>query len=205
MTRVKAKYDETQIQFARLFPLYLFTNPLKIMKTAFLLSFFILSYASCFAQNDRELIYEQFNKISGTWEGFMEYTDESDNVTIYSLPAKCQSSFNGTKWVYTVQYDHGRGDMSGGRGECTVNDEGTKMNYDGVIWDVIGIDEHGDTTDIILETKGKEKRRPSDLKRIISITSIGFTITEQVRAEEFGPNYIVRNRHIFRRPARSKD
>lgn len=135
----------------------------------------------------------------------MEYTDESDNVTIYSLPAKCQSTFNGIKWEYTVQYDHGRGDMSGGRGECTVNDEGTKMNYDGVIWDIIEIDEHSDTTDIILETKGKEKRRPTDLKRIISISSVGFTITEQVRSAEFGPDYIVRNRHIFRRPARSKD
>lgn len=174
------------------------------MKTAFLISMLVIS-ANCIAQGDRDFIYEQFNKIAGSWEGFMEYTDESDNVTIYSLPAKCQSTFNGIKWEYTVQYDHGRGDMSGGRGECTVNDEGTKMNYDGVIWDIIEIDEHSDTTDIILETKGKEKRRPTDLKRIISISSVGFTITEQVRSAEFGPDYIVRNRHIFRRPARSKD
>jgi hypothetical protein len=204
MSGVKARHDRIQIHNVWLFLLYLFINPLKIMKTAFLLSLLICS-ANCFAQGDREFIYEQFKKISGTWEGFMEYTDESDNVTIYSLPAKCQSTFDGTKWEYTVQYDHGRGDMSGGRGECTVNEEGTKMNYDGVIWDVIESDEHGDTTEIVLETKGKEKRRPTDLKRIITITSVGFTITEQVRSVEFGPNYIVRNRHIFRRPARSKD
>jgi hypothetical protein len=174
------------------------------MKTAFLLSITLLSLSS-FAQSDREFIYQQFNKISGTWEGFMEYTDESDNVTVFSLPAKCQSTFNGTKWEYAVQYDHGRGDITGGKGECTVNDDGTKMNYDGVIWDITSTEEHGDTTDIILETKGKEKRRPTELRRTITITAIGFTITEEVRTAELGPNYILRNKHIFRRPARSKD
>jgi hypothetical protein len=174
------------------------------MKTACLLSFLVISLHS-FAQGDKEFIYEQFNKISGSWEGFMEYTDESDNTTKYSLPAKCQSEFNGTKWEYAVQYDHGRGDITGGKGECTVNDDGTKMNYDGVIWDITSIDERGDTTDIVIETKGKEKRRPTDLRRTITVTAVSFYITEEVRTAEFGPNYIVRNRHIFRRPARSKD
>jgi hypothetical protein len=174
------------------------------MKTVF---FFVgcLFCLSSIAQGDREFVYQQFKKISGTWEGFMEYTDESDNVTVFSLPAKCQSTFNGTKWEYAVQYDHGRGDITGGKGECTVNDDGTKMNYDGVIWDIISAEEHGDTTDLVLETKGKERRRPTDLRRTISITSIGFTITEEVRTANLGPNYIVRNKHIFRRPARSKD
>jgi hypothetical protein len=79
------------------------------------------------------------------------------------------------------------------------------MNYDGVIWDITSTEEHGDTTDIILETKGKEKRRPTELRRTITITAIGFTITEEVRTAELGPNYILRNKHIFRRPARSKD
>ena len=161
--------------------------------------------ALCFAQGDKDFIYEQFNKITGNWEGFMEYTDEADNTTKYSLPAKCQSTFNGTKWEYAVQYDHGRGDITGGKGECTINNEGTKMNYDGVIWDITSIAEHGDTTDIVIETKGKEKRRPTDLRRTITVTAVGFYITEEVRTAEFGPNYIVRNKHLFRRPARSKD
>jgi hypothetical protein len=174
------------------------------MKNFSLILFVTLSL-NCIAQGDREFIYEQFNKISGSWEGFMEYTDESDNTTKYSLPAKCQSTFNGTKWEYAVQYDHGRGDITGGKGECTINDEGTKMNYDGVVWDITTIEEHGDTTDIIIETKGKEKRRPTDLRRTITVTSIGFFILEEVRTAELGPNYIVRSRHIFRRPARSKD
>jgi len=174
------------------------------MKTACLIFLLVFSLSS-YSQGDKEFIYEQFKKISGSWEGFMEYTDESDNVTKYSLPAKCQSTFDGTKWEYAVQYDHGRGDITGGKGECTLNNEGTKMNYDGVIWDITSVEEHGDTTDIVIETKGKEKRRPTDLRRIITVTSIGFYITEEVKAAEFGPNYIVRNKHIFRRPARSKD
>jgi hypothetical protein len=183
---------------------YICDKPFHFMKTAGLLFFLLLSLSS-FAQGDKEFIYEQFRKISGSWEGFMEYTDESDNTTKYSLPAKCQSEFNGTKWEYAVQYDHGRGDITGGKGECTVNDDGTKMNYDGVIWDITSVEEHGDTTDIIIETKGKEKRRPTDLRRTITVTAVGFYITEEVRTAEFGPNYIVRNRHIFRKPARSKD
>ena len=174
------------------------------MKTACLLSLLMFSLSS-FAQGDKEFIYGQFNKMTGNWEGFMEYTDESDNVTKYSLPAKCQSAFDGAKWEYAVQYDHGRGDITGGKGECTVNGEGKKMNYDGVLWDITSVEEHGDTTDIVIETKGKEKRRPTDLRRTISITSVGFFITEEVKNAELGPNYIIRNRHSFRRPARSKD
>jgi hypothetical protein len=204
MTRLKACGDVKHSIRHVHFLLYLFTIPQFIMKIIRLLLLMFLSQQS-FAQGDKEFIYQQFNKIAGSWEGFMEYTDESDNVTKYSLPAKCQSTFNGTKWEYAVQYDHGRGDITGGKGECTINDDGNKMNYDGIIWDITAIDEHGDTTEIVIETKGKEKRRPTDLRRTIMITSVGFFITEEVRAAEFGPNFIVRNRHIFRRPARSKD
>jgi hypothetical protein len=166
---------------------------------------FLLTPILGVAQSDREFIYEQFTKTIGDWEGFMEYTDESDNTTKYSLPAKCQANFNGTKWEYAVQYDHGRGDITGGKGECTVNEDGTKMNYDGVIWNVTAVEEHGDTIDIVMETSGKEKRRPTDLRRTLTLTSVAFYITEEVRTAELGPNYIVRNRHILRRPARSKE
>ncbi|MFM9006748.1 MAG: hypothetical protein ACKOSR_14800 [Flavobacteriales bacterium] len=159
---------------------------------------------SLFAQEDKEPIYNQFRKMSGVWEGFMEYTDDRDNTTIYSLPAKCQSDFDGIKWRYTVQYDHGQGEITGGKGECTINDYGNKMNYDGVLWEIKSINEHGDTTDIIIETQGREKRKATDLRRTITTTAVGFFITEEVRTAETAPNYIVRSRHLFRRPARSK-
>jgi hypothetical protein len=184
--------------------LYLSINALKMkIATSFLL-WGILSFNLC-AQGDRQFIYDQFNKLVGSWEGTMEYTDEADNKTVFSLPARCQTTFNGTKWEYAVQYDHGRGDFTGGKGECTVNEEGTKMNYDGVIWDITSVEEEGDTLSIIIETKGKEKRKPTDLKRVIGITPVGFFINEEVRTTETAPNYILRNRHNFRRPARSKD
>lgn len=157
------------------------------------------------AQGDREYIYEQFKKLGGDWEGFVEYTDEEDNTTKFALPAKCQTTFNGTRWEYAVQYDHGQGDITGGKGECTVNDEGTKMNYDGIIWDVAALEEHGDTIDIVMQTTGKEKRKPTELRRTITITSVAFYITEEVRQATPGAEYIVRNKHSFRRPARSKD
>jgi hypothetical protein len=157
------------------------------------------------AQGDREYIFEQFKKLGGDWEGFVEYTDEEDNTTKFSLPAKCQTTFDGTRWDYAVQYDHGQGDITGGKGECTVNEDGTKMNYDGVIWNVAALEEHGDTIDIVMETAGKEKRKPTDLRRTITLTSASFYITEEVRQAAPGAIYIVRNKHSFRRPARSKD
>jgi hypothetical protein len=184
--------------------LYLSINPLKMKIAASFLLWGILSFDLC-AQGDRQFLYDQFNKLVGSWEGTMEYTDDADNKTVFSLPARCQTTFNGTKWEYAVQYDHGRGDFTGGKGECTVNEEGTKMNYDGVIWDITSVEEEGDTLSIIIETKGKEKRKPTDLKRVIGITPVGFFINEEVRTTETAPNYILRNRHNFRRPARSKD
>ena len=184
--------------------LYLLINALEMKIVIGLILLFSCSLNLC-AQGDKQFIYDQFNKLVGSWEGFMEYTDEADNKTTFSLPARCQSTFNGTKWEYAVQYDHGRGDFTGGKGECTVNEEGTKMNYDGIIWDITSVEEQGDTTSIVIETKGKEKRKPTDLRRTIGITPIGFFINEEVRTSELGPNYILRNRHNFRRPARSKD
>ena len=184
--------------------LYLSINALKMKIAISFLLWGILSFDLC-AQGDRQFIYDQFNKLVGLWEGTMEYTDDADNKTVFSLPARCQTTFNGTKQEYAVQYDHCRGDFTGGKGECTVNEEGTKMNYDGVIWDITSVEEEGDTLSIIIETKGKEKRKPTDLKRVIGITPVGFFINEEVRTTETAPNYILRNRHNFRRPARSKD
>jgi len=184
---------------------YICYTMLQLMKNVFVFFLAFTCSINLFAQSDRQFIYDQFNKMIGSWEGFMEYTDEADNKTTYSLPARCQSTFNGTKWEYAVQYDHGRGDFTGGKGECTVNEEGTKMNYDGVIWDITSAEEHGDTISIVIETKGKEKRKPTDLRRTIGITPIGFFINEEVRTADTGAVYILRNRHNFRRPARSKD
>jgi hypothetical protein len=174
------------------------------MKYLFLLSALVYSL-NLDAQGDREYIFDQFKKLDGEWEGFVEYTDEEDNITKFSLPAKCQTTFNGTRWEYAVQYNHGQGDITGGKGECTVNEEGTQMNYDGVIWNVAALEEHGDTIDIVMETAGKEKRKPTELRRTITITSASFYIIEEVRQSTPGATFIVRNKHSFRRPAKSKD
>jgi hypothetical protein len=171
----------------------------------FLLFIVLFTSVSVQAQEDREFIYDQFKKLEGDWEGYVEYTDEEDNTTKFSLPAKCQTTFNGTRWEYAVQYNHGQGDITGGKGECTVNDDGTKMNYDGILWNVTAIEEHGDTIDIVMETTGKEKRKPTELRRTITLTSVAFFITEEVRPATPGSTYVVRNKHSFRRPARSKD
>lgn len=115
------------------------------------------------------------------------------------MPAECQTEFNGKKWEYAVQYDEGGGEKSGGKGDCTVNDDGTKMNYDGVVWEVSSVVLQGDSATIILETTGKENRKKARLRRTIFITGESFSIAEEVNFIEEGSAFILRNRHVFRR------
>jgi hypothetical protein len=151
-------------------------------------------------QNNHDKIIAEFNRLTGEWEGAMEYTDERDDKTVFSMPAKCQNEFNGKKWRYAVQYDEGSGEMAGGKGECTINDDGTKMNYDGVVWDVTEITKTGDTTKIVIQTKGKENRQKAELRRTFVISSRNFSILEEVNFIEENKGYIMRNKHVFRRP-----
>lgn len=168
------------------------------MRVIFL--FLILFYASsATAQNKHDVIIDQFTRLKGDWDGYMEYTDMYDNKTKFSMPAACQTTFNGKKWEYAVQYDEGNGEMTGGKGECTINAEGTKMNYDGIIWEVTKADVTGDTAVIILETSGKENRKKVNLRRTMMVSTYNFSILEEVNTIEEGPSYIVRNKHIFRR------
>jgi hypothetical protein len=155
--------------------------------------------ASVTAQDNRQIIHEQFTRLNGNWEGFMEYTDMYDNKTRYSMPAECQTHFNGKKWEYAVQYDEGGGEKSGGKGDCTVNDDGTKMNYDGIVWEVSSVKLQGDSATILLETIGKENRKKALLRRTIFVTVDFFSIMEEVNFTEEGTAFILRNKHVFRR------
>ena len=125
----------------------------------------LLTLASFALQDNRTIIIEQFNRAQGTWEGFMEYTDERDNKTKYSMPAKCTKHFDGKRWEYEVQYDEGNGELAGGKGECTVNEDGSKMNYNGVIWNVTDIIQSGDSVKIIMETSGKDNRKKTSARK----------------------------------------
>jgi hypothetical protein len=168
------------------------------MKFNILCFLLIISGVAC-AQNNHDIITEQFVRLNGNWEGFMEYTDMYDNKTRYSMPAECQTTFNGKKWEYAVQYDEGGGEKSGGKGECTISDDGSRMNYDGIIWNVTTVEHKGDSVTIVLQTSGKENRKKANLRRTIFVSSQHFWITEEVNFTEEGPAYILRNKHVFRR------
>ena len=163
------------------------------------LCLFIVMCGTVYSQDNRQIITEQFTRLNGNWDGFMEYTDQYDNKSKYRMPAQCQTTFNGKKWEYAVQYDEGQGEKAGGKGDCTVNDDGTKMNYDGVVWNVTQVVQSGDSTSIVLETTGKENRKKANLRRTIFVTSETFSITEEVNFAEEGTDFIVRNKHFFRR------
>lgn len=173
-------------------------NYLYPMKISLLFAIVGFSITAC-SQNNRQVINDQFSRLTGNWEGFMEYTDMYDNKIKYSMPAECQTLYNGKKWQYAVQYDEGEGEKSGGKGDCTVNDDGTRMNYDGVVWNVVNVTQKGDSINIVLETTGKENRKKANLRRTIFSTSETFSILEEVNFVEEGPNYILRNKHVFRR------
>ncbi|MFM7309355.1 MAG: hypothetical protein ACKOZY_02000, partial [Flavobacteriales bacterium] len=96
------------------------------------------------------------------------------------------------------------GEKSGGKGDCVVNDEATKLNYDGIIWLIEEFRVYGDTALIALEIDGKEKRKKTRMRREILITSAGFTVTEKVKylEGELQGTFFIRNKHILKRTRR---
>lgn len=150
------------------------------------------------APDHKKIILEQFSRTQGEWDGFMEYTDFSDNKSKFSMPAKCKTSFDGKKWVYEVQYDEGNGEFVGGGGECTLNGDGTKLDNNGILWNITDVQQNGDTVRILMETNGKDNRKKATLRQTFDVTSKTFSITEEVKYLD-QTNYFVRNKHLFRK------
>ncbi len=156
---------------------------------------FIMAFS---APDNKKIILEQFSRTQGDWDGFMEYTDFSDNKTKFALPAKCTTTFDGEKWVYEVQYDEGNGELVGGGGECELNGDGTKLDNNGIVWNITNVQEKGDTVRILMETNGKDNRKKATLRQIFDVTSTTFSITEEVKYLD-ATDYFVRNKHLFRK------
>lgn len=149
-------------------------------------------------QGNREIIIEQFERLSGDWEGLLESTSFEDNLTKNVAPAKCESKYDGKAWVYTVTYDEGNGEYYTGAGECLVNNEGTMMMYNRVKWNITDVTQSADTTRIVMTTKGKDNRKKAELRQTLEVTDRTFSIIEEVRYEAES-DYFVRNKHLFRK------
>jgi hypothetical protein len=158
----------------------------------------VLLCMSFMSSDNKTVINAQFERLQGNWEGFMEYTDFTDDKTRYTMPAKCSTKYDGKKWTYDVLYDEGDGEVVGGGGECTINDDGSKIDYNGIVWDVSEVIEMGDTVQIVMSTKGKDNRKKASLRQTLEVTSTTFSITEEVKYDT-STSYFIRNRHLFRR------
>lgn len=150
------------------------------------------------ADNNRDLIVEQFQRLSGEWEGLFEFTSPEDNASKQVMPAKCESKYDGKAWLYTVTYDEGNGEYFEGAGECLVNDDGTMMMYNGIKWNVTDIQQSGDSTTVFMETKGKDNRKKATLRQTLLVTETTFILTEEVKYDD-AVDYFVRNKHLFRK------
>lgn len=148
--------------------------------------------------NNYEVILSQFERLAGNWEGVVESTSYEDNATKQTIPARCESVFDGKSWLYTVTYDEGGGHYYEGAGECLVNNDGSMMMYNGIKWIVMSVEESGDTTSIVMETKGKDNRKRAMLRQTLQVTDKTFFIIEEVKYDS-GGDYFVRNKHLFRR------
>ncbi len=148
------------------------------------------------APDNRTIILEQFSRTQGDWDGYLEYT-VGDNKTKMALPAKCTTKFDGEVWDYKVQYDEGNGEVIGGGGEFRVNEEGTKLDNNGIIWNIIEVALTGDSAKVIMETPGKDNKKKAMLRRTFEVTSATFSILEEVRYIKEG-EYFERNKHHFR-------
>ncbi len=149
-------------------------------------------------QSNRDIIVAQFERLTGEWEGLLEYTSYDDNTTKHVNPAKCESKYDGKAWLYTVTYDEGNGEYFEGSGECLVSHDGSQMMYNGIKWNVINVSESGDTTKIVMETKGKDNKKKAALRQTLEVTDKTFTLTEEVKYDS-GGDYFVRNKHLFRK------
>jgi hypothetical protein len=150
---------------------------------------------SSFSQGNATLINEKFAELSGEWEGNLVYLDVNDNKTEVQIPAKCTCSYDGKAWLYEVLY----ADVEeGGAGECFVSSDGTKMTRNGVKWDITSVEEKGDKTIIVMETKGKDNGKKGMLKQSIVISPTTFELIEEVKYQE-SDNFFQRSKHTFKR------
>jgi hypothetical protein len=123
-------------------------------------------------------------------------------LVIINRSSPCQQNARpvlmGKKWVYEVQYDEGNGEFVGGGGECTLNGDGTKLDNNGILWNITDVQQNGDTVRILMETNGKDNRKKATLRQTFDVTSKTFSITEEVKYLD-QTNYFVRNKHLFRK------
>ncbi len=167
------------------------------MKNSIATVFALLLFANSYSQTDSLEVNIAFARIEGYWEGYFEFPADGTARTS-SLPAKCTSKWDGKKWSYSVMYDEGEGEVSGGKGEALASTDGKTIQYNEALWNIIEVEKQGDSTTVILEITGKEKRKTVSTKHVILITSIGFFITEY-RKEEGQTAYAFSNKHLFRR------
>lgn len=168
------------------------------MNRFILVCFGLIMLMAAKAPDNRTIIIEQFDRSQGDWEGYMEYTDFTDNKTKYTLPAKCTTKFDGKKWEYEVQYDEGNGETVGGGGAFVLNDDGSKLDNNGVAWTITEVTQSGDSARIRMETNGKDHRKKAILRQTLDVTSTTFSILEEVKYVD-AEAYFVRNKHIFRK------
>lgn len=150
------------------------------------------------AQSQHDIILSQFQRLAGQWEGLMEYTSYEDDKSTQVTPAKCESKFADNAWLYTVTYDEGNGNYFEGSGESLVSKDGSQVMYNGIKWNVTQVKEHGDTTTVVMEVKGKDNKKKALLRQTLQVTGRTFSLVEEVKYES-GGDYFVRNKHVFRR------
>ncbi len=167
------------------------------MKQLSSLCFFLIIASCAFSQTDSLLINKAFSRLDGKWEGYFEYALEGVNRTA-SMPAKCTSKWDGKKWVYDVIYDEGEGEVSGGKGEAIASTDDKALQYNGALWNIIQINQSGDSTSFVLEITGKEKRKTITTRHTFVITKDSFFITESVQREG-ETAFTFTNKHLFRR------
>ncbi|MFN0031897.1 MAG: hypothetical protein ACKVOR_07045 [Flavobacteriales bacterium] len=164
-------------------------------KISCILCLFISSLAQ--SQTDSLPVNIAFSRITGDWDGYFEFVVNDEGKTM-TMSAKCTSSWDGKKWKFDVVYDEGEGVVSGGKGEALASTDGQIINYNNDLWTVSQVNARGDSTSIVLEITGKEKRKTVSTRHVILVTSTTFFITEY-RKEEGQADFVFSMKHLFRR------
>lgn len=168
------------------------------MKQIFTAVAFVMAFNSIIAQADSTSVSEIMSNVVGEWDGYMEFSNSEDGKQTASVPAKCTTTWDGKVWKFEVQYDEGEGLVTGATGEIKMNDDSKTIVYMGDVWNVVEVNERGDSASIVLEITAKVKRKLVTTRHTIFVTSATFQIVETYK-EEGQPAFIFNVKHAFRR------
>lgn len=150
--------------------------------------------ANVFSQeSNQDKMLQKLALLDGSWKGFLEYLDYSDDKTLVKLPTECTAVFNksGDDKYLSVKFvfDEGNGRTVTGEDAWTILDEGKTFFYDSTNYSLSDYKEnkgHGEKAGetivlFIFQKNGKDNNKDCTIQQIFAFSNNYFTIMKQIK------------------------